>query len=95
MRDELQDFKINYSTTWHRRDKTQLDKDSNNLAKISFKVDEILHEYYYDSPEKAVQKICATLYSVRYKFKEYRFGKRVFLGKQPNYKKVQELKLPV
>jgi len=90
---ELQDLKINYSTSWHRRDKVQLDKDSNDLAKVSFKVDDFLHEYYYDSPEKAVQKICKALYSVKYKFKEYRFGKRVFLGKQPNYKKVQELKL--
>ena len=89
---EIQNLKINYSNLRHDRNQMQLDEKSNDLAKVSFRFNEASHEYYYDSPKKAVQKICVELYAKKYKFKEYSFGKRVFLGKQPNYKRVQEIK---
>jgi len=89
---DIQGLKINYSNLWHSRNQMQLDEKSNDLAKVSFRFNEASHEYYYDSPKKAVQKICVELYAKKYKFKEYSFGKRVFLGKQPNYKRVQEIK---
>jgi len=64
----------------------------NNISRIVFKVGNERHEYFYDCKKKEKLKLCELLYDKKIAFKEYDNGRRVFKGRQPKYKEIQELK---
>ena len=62
------------------------------VSNIHFQYEENTTQFYFENRDTEVILLLKFLYQNNIKFKEYRDGQRTFLLKQPNYKKVQEIK---
>lgn len=62
------------------------------LSSISFSYSGSQEKVFFQSPKNAYLRFCRRLYQEGVVFKEYCNRRRVFMGKKPNYEKIQELK---
>lgn len=90
----IKDLKVYFYNNLITEVEDDVDEDQlkNHISRIKFKLKDEVHEYFYDCKKKEILKFCKLLYDKRIIFKEYDNGKRVFMGRQPKYNEIQELK---
>lgn len=85
--DDIQGLRIDYNTASFIKD-----SDYRKYSKMTFSYQGVTHEYYYKCSRMKIMKLFRGWYDARIRFKEFHNEKRMFLGKKPEYKEIQEIK---